>query len=159
MDTVVKFASKSEIRIDACVDHTRPSLAIEIEILKNAFLNAKRRGVKFRYVTEINQDNLSYCKELMKIVDELRHLEGIKGNFYISESQYIAPATIHEKGKPASQLIYSNVKEIVEHAQYVFDSFWSRARPAYEVIKEIEEGKIHYETRLIDNPADIIKEI
>jgi len=159
MDTVVKFASKSETRIDACVDHTRPSLAVEIEILKNAFLDAKRRGVKFRYVTEINKDNLSYCIELMKVVDELRHLEGIKGNFYISESQYIAPATIHEKGKPASQLIYSNVKEIVEHAQYVFDSFWSRARPAYEVIKEIEEGKIHYETRLIDNPADIIKEI
>lgn len=159
MDTVVKFASNSESQIDACVDHTRPSLAIEIEILKNAFLNAKRRGAKFRYVTEINRDNLSYCKELMKIVDELRHLAGIRGNFYISESQYIAPATLHEKGKPASQLIYSNVKEIVEHAQYVFDSFWSRARPADEVIKEIEEGTVHHETKIIDNSDDIIEEI
>src|ERR1041384_2464704 len=116
-------------------------------MLKNAFFGAKRRGGKIRYVSEIKKDNLSYCIELMKVVDELRHLEGIKGNFYISESQYIAPATIHEKGKPASQLIYSNIKEIVEHAQYVFDSFWSRARPAEEVIKEIEEGTIHYETR------------
>jgi hypothetical protein len=29
----------------------------------------------------------------MKMTDELRHLDGIKGNFYISESGYLAPAT------------------------------------------------------------------
>ena len=88
----------------------------------------KSKGVKLRYVTEITGDNIGYCKELMKMVDELRHLEGIKGNFYISETEYIAPASLHEKGKPASQIIYSNVKEIVEHQrQFVFDIFWSRA--------------------------------
>ncbi|MFL6409564.1 MAG: hypothetical protein ACJ71F_21170 [Nitrososphaeraceae archaeon] len=38
------------------------------------------------------------------MVDELRHLEGIKGNFYISETEYVAPATFHANGKPASQL-------------------------------------------------------
>jgi two-component system, OmpR family, sensor histidine kinase VicK len=49
------------------------------------------------------------------MVYELRHLDGMKGNFYINDSAYLAPATFHEKGKPASQIIYSNVKEIVEH--------------------------------------------
>jgi hypothetical protein len=42
---------------------------------------------------EITKDNLPYCKELMKI-DELRHLQGIKGNFAISEREYIASATL-----------------------------------------------------------------
>ena len=140
VNAVLQFVAKTNSRIDACVDHTRPLLIIEIEQLKKAFLNAKSRGVRLRYVTEVTKDNIPYCKELMTIVDELYHLEGIKGNFYISETEYIAPASLHEKGKPASQIIYSNVKEIVEHQQYVFDSFWNKAIPAEQRIREIEEG-------------------
>src|ERR687887_846039 len=140
VNTVLQFTSKAKSRIDACIDYTRPSLVVEIEELRKAFLDAKNRAVRLRYVTEITEDNIGYCKDLMKIVNELRHIEGIKGNFYLSETEYIAPATLHEKGKPASQIIYSNVKEIVEHQQYVFDSFWSRAIPAERGIKEIEDG-------------------
>jgi two-component system, OmpR family, sensor histidine kinase VicK len=156
VNTVLQFTSKAKNRIDACVDYTRPSLAVEIEELRKAFLDAKRRGVRLSYVTEITDDNVGYCKELIKIVDELRHIEGIKGNFYISETEYIAPASLHEKGKPASQIIYSNVTEIVEHQrQFVFDSFWSRAIPAEQKIKEIEEGIIHYETKVLENKEQI----
>ncbi len=159
MNTVIQFTSNANSRIYACIDSTRPSLAINIERLKNSFLDAKKRGVEFRYVTEITPDNIRDCKQLIDMVDELRHLSGIKGNFYISESEYIAPATVHEKGKPASHIIYSNVKEIVEHQQYVFDSFWTRAVPAKNMIREIEEGVLHYETKMIENSAEIIKEI
>ena len=170
INTVLQFLSQTNNKIDACVDYTRPSLAIDFLALKNAFLNAKKRGVKLRYVTEITKDNISYCKQLLTtMVYDLRHLEGMKGNFYISESAYLAPATFHEKGKPASQIIYSNVKEIVEHQRYVFDSFWNRAVPAKRRIKEIEEGtssssssavaKLHYKTRIIDNSDEIVKEI
>jgi signal transduction histidine kinase len=166
INIVLQFLSQTNNKIDACVDYTRPSLAIDYLALKNAFLDAKKRGVKLRYVTEITKDNISYCKQLLTtMVYELRHLEGMKGNFYISESAYLAPATFHEKGKPASQIIYSNVKEIVEHQRYVFDSFWYRAVPAKQRIKEIEEGTsssaatLHYETRLMDNSEEIVKEI
>ena len=96
-------------------------MAIENERLKKAFLDARRRGVKLRYITEVTEDNVAYCKDLLKIVDELRHLEDIKGNFYVNETEYIASATLNEKGKPASQITYSNVKEIVQHHKhYVF---------------------------------------
>ena len=169
INTVLQFLSQTNNKIDACVDYTRPSLSIDFLALKNAFLNAKKRGVKLRYVTEITKDNISYCKQLLTtMVYELRHLDGMKGNFYISESAYLAPATFHEKGKPASQIIYSNVKEIVEHQRYVFDSFWNRATPAERRIKEIEEGRsslssavarLHYKTRIIDNSDEIAKEI
>jgi two-component system sensor histidine kinase VicK len=156
VNTVLQFACKAKSRIDACVDHTRPSLAIEIEQLKKAFLDARNRGVRLRYVTEVTENNVDHCKELMKVVDELRHMEGIKGNFYISETEYIAPASLHAKGKPASQIIYSNVKEIVEHQQqYVFDSFWGRAIPADQKIKEIEEGIVHYETKVLESKEQI----
>jgi two-component system sensor histidine kinase VicK len=140
MNVVIQFLNQTNKTVYACVDQTRPILTLDILVLRKAFEDAKRRGVKLMYVTEITKDNLTYCKQLMKMTDELRHLDGIKGNFYISESGYLAPATLHEKGKPASQIIYSNVNEIIEHQKYVFDSFWNRAIPAEQRIREIEEG-------------------
>ncbi len=160
VNTVLQFTSRAKSRINACVDYTRPSLAVEIKELSKAFLDAKRRGVRLRYVTEITDDNVIYCKELIQMVDELRHIDGIKGNFYLSETEYIAPASFHEKGRPASWIIYSNVKEIVENQrQFVFDSFWSRGIPAEQKIKEIEEGVIHYETKVIENKHEIFNHI
>ena len=139
INIVIQFLNQTKKTVYACVDKTRPILTLDILVLKKAFEDARRRGVKLMYVTEITKDNLSYCKQLMGMTHELRHLDGIKGNFYISETEYLAPATLHEKGKPASQIIYSNVNEIIEHQKYVFDSFWNRAIPAEERIEEIEE--------------------
>src|SRR5215469_12036078 len=140
VDFLVEFSDKAKLRIDVCVDHTRPGLAIEIRRLMDAVIDAKKRQVKIRYITEITKDNLDYCKELIPIADEFRHLNGIKGNFYVSEEVYAAPSTLHQKGKSSEMMIYSNIKEIVEHQQYIFDSFWSKAISAEQKIKEIEEG-------------------
>ena len=116
MDTLLQFLHRTDSKIDACVDYTRPSLAIDIQVFREAFLDAKKRGVKLRYVTETTKDNISYCKQMMTMVDELRHLDGIKGNFYISDTEYLAPATSHEAGKSAAQIIYSNIKEEIGRA-------------------------------------------
>jgi len=145
VNVVLQFLTQANNKIDACIDQTRPSLIIAIDILKQAFVVVKKRGIKLRYITEITKDNLSYCKQLLTMVDELRHLDGIKGNLYLSESEYLAPATFHEKGKPASQIIYSNVKEIVEHQKYVFDTLWAGAVPAEQKIEQIEEGTEDHE--------------
>jgi signal transduction histidine kinase len=149
---VLQFLDHTNNIIDACVDYSRPSLAIEIALLKEAFLSAKKRGVRLRYVTEITNDNISYCKQLLTMVNELRHLDGIKGNLYISDTAYLAPATFHEKGKPASQLIYSNVKEIIEHQRYIFETFWNKASPSEQRIKEIEEGLVPEFYEVITDP-------
>ena len=97
IDADFRFFSEARNRIDTCMDDTRPQLAIGIEPIRKSFVEAKRNGVQLRYLTEITNDNLSSCKEIMKIVDELRHLDGIKGNFMLSESEYLAPITSDEK--------------------------------------------------------------
>jgi two-component system sensor histidine kinase VicK len=140
VNITLQFVSNTKSKIDACVDHTRPSPTVEIKEIKKAFHDAKKRGVKIRYITEITTENVSFCKELATIVDELRHLDGIKGNFYRSEREYIAPVALHEKGKPSSQIIYSNMKEIVEEQQYIFDILWNKSESADDKIKEIEQG-------------------
>ena len=73
IDTELKFFFKTQKTIDTCMNYTRPPLAITIEPIKKAFLDAKNRGVRLRYLTEITKDNISYCKQLMEITHEFRH--------------------------------------------------------------------------------------
>jgi hypothetical protein len=101
----LQFFSNATKRIDTCMNYTRPELAIVLEPIRKAFFDAKKRNVELRYLTEITKDNVSYCKELMTIVDELRHLQGIKGNFMLSETEYLSPIILLEKGKIASQIV------------------------------------------------------
>ncbi len=140
LNAEVRFFSNTKRRIDTCMNYTRPPLAVGIGQIKKAFLDAKSRGVRLRYLTEITNENISYCKLLIKIVDELRHLDAIKGNFMISEEEYLAPV-MDEEGKIASQLIYSNVDEIVEQQNYIFETLWNKAIPSEQRITEIEENK------------------
>ena len=135
LNAEVRFFSNTKRRIDTCMNYTRPPLAVGIGQIKKAFLDAKIRGVRLRYLTEITNENISYCKELIKIVDELRHLDAIKGNFMISEEEYLAPV-MDEEGKIASHLIYSNVDEIVEQQNYIFETLWNKAIPSEQRITE-----------------------
>ena len=97
---------------------------------------------------------------MMSIVEEVRHLDGIKGNFMISEIEYLAPASSHEETKLAALIIYSSVREIVEHQQYVFDTLWNKSMPAEKRMKELKQGiTMHFETKVIEDPDDVIKEI
>jgi two-component system, OmpR family, sensor histidine kinase VicK len=151
----LQFFSDSDQKIYTCMNYTRPALAITIEPVRNAFIDAKKRAVKLRYLTEITKDNIAYCKDLISIVDEMRHLDGIKGNFMISESEYLAPAVLLEKGKIASHIIYSNQKEVVEQHQYMFDTLWNKAISAQQRIMEIEQGVEPIQTKVLENKEQI----
>ncbi|MGA7044591.1 MAG: hypothetical protein WBY71_13090, partial [Nitrososphaeraceae archaeon] len=139
------------------MNYTRPPLAITIEPIRSAFINAKKRGIKIRYLTEITNDNIPYCKKLIELVDELRHLDGIKGNFMVSDQEYLAPVVLFEKEKIASQIVYSNVKQLVDQHQYTFDTLWSKAISARQRIREIEESIISYETKVLEEHEEKIK--
>jgi two-component system sensor histidine kinase VicK len=78
----------------------------------------------------------------MKLVDELRHLDGVKGGIAVSEAEYMA-TTILKESAPLTEVVYSNIKEVVEHGQYIFDTLWSTATPAEQKIKELEQGVEH----------------
>ncbi|HEY6885625.1 MAG TPA: HAMP domain-containing sensor histidine kinase [Nitrososphaeraceae archaeon] len=163
LDREVQFFSNAKLKVDTCMDYTRPSLAIIIESIRKSFLDAKSRDVKLRYIAEITTENILYCKELMKIA-EVRHLDGIKGNFMVSEKEYIALAVSNNTSGVASQIIYSNLQEIVEQQNYIFDTLWNKAIPAIKKIREIEEGieptntEIIQDTKVsISRAYDIIK--
>ena len=155
----VYFMSNVKQRMDIFFDHSAPSIVVDVEEYRNGYIDIRRRGAKIRAFTEITKDNVQYCKELMKLVDELRHLDGVRGGVAVSESEYMA-TTVLQEAKPLTQVIYSNVKEVVEQGQYIFDTLWNASVSAEHKIREIEQGIIPYETRIIENnPDEIVKQI
>ncbi|MFL6419625.1 MAG: ATP-binding protein [Nitrososphaeraceae archaeon] len=139
-NALIRIASDANTTLYACIDSSGPPVDMkEIEPIRNAILDAKNRGVKLRYVTEITKDNIHYWKESMKIIDELRHLEGVKGNFATNGIEHIAIAML-QQDKPVVQVIYSNVKAVVDQHLYIFGTLWDKATSAEQKIREIEEG-------------------
>ena len=77
-------------RWDFYADTKSLAVPFAIEQVNRAILDAKNRGVRFRFVTEITNDNVTFCKNSVLKVAEIRHLGGIKGNFGVSDTEYIS---------------------------------------------------------------------
>jgi two-component system sensor histidine kinase VicK len=137
-EAIIRFLNSAEVSMNICADYTWPSVAMSVEVFKKGLYDLKARSAHSRFVTDITKDNIEYCKELMQI-SELRHLDGVKGNFAISEKGYIASATLQEASL-LQQVIYSNVRAILDQQQYVFETLWNKALPAEQRLREIEEG-------------------
>jgi two-component system, OmpR family, sensor histidine kinase VicK len=174
----IEVLHDTEIIIDACLhilhkanrrwDYFADVRSLSVvpfgfEAIKKAILEAKARGTRLRFITEITQGNISCTKEFIEIA-ELRHLDGVKGNFGVSDSEYIAisttDASLSEKCLTTiPHAVYSNVIEDIQQQQYVFEILWNKATPAEQRIKEIEEGIEHVETVALKNISEIAKRI
>ena len=141
-------------KVDNCINCYNLLSYYEFELIKKSIIEAKTRGVISRYLIDITKDNIKYCKELSKIVDELRHLDGVKNNFVLSESEYIA-IPVQEKSQPVTQIIYSNINPIVQQMQCVFNTFWYKSIPAEQKIIELEEGIKLEGIKIIRNPVEV----
>ena len=148
-----RVVSGANTTIDICDDHVISSIPDNHRFLKERTSAEK----SFRYITEVRNDNMSYCKELMK-VSQIRHLDGIKTNFVVTDTEYTSSAIMQE-GHLHPEIVYSNVRSIVEQQRYLFEHLWNKAIPAERRIREIEEGTISHESRIIENPDEIVKEI
>ena len=159
MNIIIQFLFNAN-KISSCGDYKAPSVVFEIEEYKKLLSDIKKRGIKLRYVTDITKDNVKYCRDLIEFFAyDIRHLEGIKANFSVSETEYLASAALLEEQMqqqssiPIQQVIYSNVRDIVEQQKYVFESFWDKAIPAERRIREIEEGIVSGSTEVIQIPS------
>ncbi|MGI8832976.1 MAG: ATP-binding protein [Nitrososphaeraceae archaeon] len=147
-----RVISGANTMIDVCEDYVMPSTHASHRVIKEKVLEAK---MNFRYLTEVRKDNIPYCNELMK-VGQVRHLDGIRTNFVVTDTEY---TSIMQQVHAHPEIVYSNVKSIVEQQRYLFEHLWNEAIPAERKIREIEEGIIIQETKIIENPDEIVWEI
>lgn len=161
VDNFVKFTldlwSKSRINADICADCNGPSIFVTPDSpLTNGYRNLSERGIRLKYITEITNDNIHYCKELMKICD-LRHLDEIKGNFGVGDGLYYrATAKSTGPSSPPPILISCTVMAFVEQQQFFFDKLWKKAIPAKKRIREIEENLEREFIDTLDDPKEIL---
>ncbi|MGI0020054.1 MAG: hypothetical protein ACREAY_06260 [Nitrososphaera sp.] len=152
----VTASAKKEIA--GVADQSMPSMIMGVEQTLQMLVDAVNRGVKARVVTEITRDNIQHVKELMKLA-ELRHMEGIRGNFGIYDRKEYMATSVVQEGQPIAQLLYSNVDGMVKQQYFVFDMLWARALPAEDRIKQIEEGIEPYYAMSLSDPEEIGKAI
>ena len=153
----VEFMKNVRHKMDITFDHRAPSIVIEIPQYYNGYADILKREGKIRCITVITKENLQYCEKLVKTVTELRHLDGLKGGIAINETEYMA-TTVLQEAQPLTEVIYSNVDEVVAQGQFIFDTLWKNATPAQKKIKELKEGIKSYETRLITESSDYLIE-
>jgi hypothetical protein len=94
-DTLSQFLSRQN-GVDLCSDSKTAAQLLEI-YRKMSFDSNPGTGVKIRFLTDINKDNILLCKELMKLATEVRHLEGIKANFAVRNKEYIGIADLKKE--------------------------------------------------------------
>jgi signal transduction histidine kinase len=154
VNAILDIFSNAKQRIDVCGNSNFPLKISLFESVKKVVIAAQNRGIRLRFVVEITKENLQYCKDLMKITDEMRHMDRIEANFGLNEIEYLGSITLQEE---ALQATYSNVKEVVEQQRFIFDTLWSRAIPSEQKIRAIEEGIEPEVIETIRNPFEIQK--
>ena len=160
-DTLFQFLSQQN-GIDLCSDSRTTAQVLEIYKKTSSDPSTEMEG-RTRFLTDINIEDIPFCKELMKLTGEVRHLTGIKTNFAVRNREYIGIASLKEEAlrveyrerknednkqqqeqptQSQSHIIYSNINGIIEQQQRLFNSLWEKAIPAEQRIKELEEDTL-----------------
>src|SRR5215211_5841541 len=100
-DSLIAFLRNAKESIEVCVDPASVFVIVSFPPYLQGCLDAKQRGVAIKIVTEITTENVDYCKQMMKFA-EVRHIDGIKGNFgvqrqSISHLQYYKKKSLQPK--------------------------------------------------------------
>ena len=151
----LKLMSGAKCTFDLCTDATGPGVTMCVPSMKMGYAEMGRRGVKIRHITAVNKDNLEETVEFMKI-GQVRHMDGIVGNFIVADGTDYAGATTTEN-EETPKLLVSNVSFFVKQQQYFFDLLWAKAIPAEQRIREIQEGKEPEKTEIIQDTKKSIQ--
>ena len=129
--------------INCCYEYYGPIHIREAPLLWENNLKVDKRGIKVRFLTEIRNENLLYCKKILEEIKhiEMRHMDGVKGNFTIHDDrEYLLPFIVENPREPVKNALFCTQKEMVEAHQFIFENLWYQATPAQLRIKELEEG-------------------
>ncbi|HEU5447110.1 MAG TPA: HAMP domain-containing sensor histidine kinase [Nitrososphaeraceae archaeon] len=149
-DIITDVISNAEKNLNICGDSALPDFTLTGRIRK-ALQQAKLKGIKIRYITEITKDNLSSCKQLMNFA-EVRHLDKIIGNFLASDKEYFGQSSGNNF---LSNQVYNDDHGMVEQQNYIFEILWNNAIIQHDKISSIEVGVDLGEVKVISDPYEI----
>ena len=136
--------------IDLCGEEDGPSAIVANEPILKKYIEASKRGVRIRQITEITNTNILDCKKLMGCMEQ-RHLYGLYGYFVIVDGKQFHSHAYGQEAKSFPHMVTSTVKVFVQQQQYFFNTLWEKAIPAEQRIKEIEEGRAPEKLEIIQD--------
>lgn len=123
---------------------------------KELYTVLRNKGVTIKIITEITVDNIEDCKQVIDLFNaNIKYLDTVKGNFALLDDKIYLASPKLIKTKLIPELIYSNEQEVVEQNRYLFETLWKEAKPAEQKIREIQDGRLPFETFIIDDPNKI----
>ena len=149
---IVGIMSKTEKYLNIMGDSKSPNFLLSDEIRK-AMQKAKTKGTRIRLITEITNENLNSCKEIMKFV-EVRHLDKVIGNFVISDKEYFGQSL---GSNYQINQIYNNDHGMVELQNYVFENLWNNSISHHDKSSSLEAGVDPEEVKVLSDPIEIRK--
>jgi signal transduction histidine kinase len=165
--SIFQVISNYKVEVSIFLDSISLIIMSKDRLMKELF-NKKNDQKRIRIITEINKDNIQSCKELMKFGIELRHLDEVVGIFTINEFEYCATkkftiqdtqCSFENQYQLSNNIVYSNDKEIVNHYKYIFEILWSKAIPAEQRTREVEDDINRFTTQILKNSHEISDDI
>jgi two-component system, OmpR family, sensor histidine kinase VicK len=147
-------------RMQVCYDHNMPMRLIKTAPIWSTNLELDKKGIKVRFLTDIRNENLEYCKTILQEIKhvEMRHMEGIRGNFTIHDGEEMfLPFFVDRPGELLNEMLYSSQKQMVDAYVFMFDKLWHQATPAHIRIRELETGIQPEVLHTIKDPNEIIE--
>jgi signal transduction histidine kinase len=154
---ISRFLARAKGHVSLVSDRNGLGVALEMRGLKR-LRSAPRRRLKLRYITEITKENEAFAKTMSGLV-ELRHLDGVAGNFAVSDSGEFISAAVIQQSRPVTELIYSNVSSVVSQHNLLFETLWGKAVAAESRLRELDEGAPQVKTRLLEGESEIVRQI
>ena len=157
----ISLTNRLKKDVKCCYDYSGPILIRKTQPIWENNLKVDKRGIKIRFLTEIREENLQYCKKMLEEIKhiEMRHMDGVKGNFALHDDrEYFLPFFVGKPEEPESRnALYCTQKEMVEAHLFMFENLWRQAIPAQLRIKELEEGVKPTFTKILRDAHEIQK--
>jgi hypothetical protein len=125
--------------MEGCIGKDEVAMHVTHELIWNGLLKLKQRGVQMRVITQITNDNLTYCKTLSDIVD-VRHVDGIQSSFGICDGKWLLDHVISLDEFPLSHAIFTNVEKLVNVKRNLFETVWKQSIPALQMFIKLEQS-------------------
>jgi hypothetical protein len=156
----VSCAKSLRKSIDVCYDLNGPIRIKKIAHIWTSNFEVDSKEIKVRLLTDIRNSNLEYCKKLVEEIKhiEIRHLDGVKGNFTILDKRELLITDFVDKlGQRVNDALFCTQKEMTDAHIFMFENLWRQAISVDARFKELEKGVPAEILQTIREPYDIIE--
>lgn len=160
LNLYISCAKSLRKSIDVCYDLNGPTRIRKIAHIWTSNFEIDNNEIKVRLLTDIRNENLEHCKKLLEEIEhiEIRHMDGVKGNFTILDGKEILITDFVDKlGEPVNDALFCTQKEMTEAHIFIFENLWRQAIPAHARFKELEKGIQPEMLQTIKEPYEIVE--